>query len=189
MIVACMQPHAIVPCFGSGWYTGNTQLWQLSNIVSLCMYQTPNPKGRGGGESGTVSYTVIYSPWKFRSMNLIGWVLLNSIVALHRWLSTEKCSDSDSGREHLDMRLPLIHTYFHFCCVANKYPLHKFCLLDMLQIHFGFKWRIPLTVGVWLMFIAKAQAEKQSVEPCKTLVMLTGLCAAHLWVFNTLLGS
>jgi len=26
-----LQPHAIVSCFGWGWYTGNTLLWQLSN--------------------------------------------------------------------------------------------------------------------------------------------------------------
>ena len=159
-----------MPCFGSGWNTGNALLWQLSNIVSVYMYQTPYPKGEG--ESGTVSYTEIYSPWNFRSMNLIGWVLLNCIVAFHRWLSTEKCSDVILGREHLDMRLPLIHI------VANKYPLHKFCLPDMLHTHFRFRQSlIPLTAGVWLMFIAITQAEKQSVESCKTLAMFTGLHA------------
>ena len=54
MIVALLQPHAIVPCFGSGWNTGNTLvlLWQLSIIVSvghliLLVYQTPYPKGEG----------------------------------------------------------------------------------------------------------------------------------------------
>ena len=40
---------------------GGTLFWQLSNTVSLCMYQTPNTKGEE--ESGTVSYTAIYSLW------------------------------------------------------------------------------------------------------------------------------
>jgi len=73
MIVACTATTCYCTLFGSGWYTGNTLLWQLSNIVSLCMYQTPNPKREGWGR---VWYSFIfYSPWNFRSMNLIGWVL------------------------------------------------------------------------------------------------------------------
>jgi len=50
----------------------------------------------GEAESGTVAYTAICSLQDFSGMNLIGWVLLNCIVALHRWLSMEKCSDSIS---------------------------------------------------------------------------------------------
>ena len=58
------------------------------------LYQTPYPKGEG--ESGTVAYTAICSAPNFRGMSLIGSVLLNCILALHRWLSMEKCSDSAS---------------------------------------------------------------------------------------------
>jgi len=44
----------------------------------------------------TVAYTAICSLQHFSGMNLIGWVLLNCIVALQRWLSLENCSDSIS---------------------------------------------------------------------------------------------
>jgi len=64
-------------------------------------------------------------------------------------------------------RRPLIHI------LANKYPLHKFCLPDRRHTCFGLRQRIPIAVGVRLVFIAMAQAEKQSVEPCRTLVMFT----------------
>ena len=50
------------------------------------------PTRKGEGESGTVAYTAICSPWNFRGLNLIG-MLLNWVVALHRWLEV---GDSDS---------------------------------------------------------------------------------------------
>ena len=64
--------HMLLYLVWIGWNTGNTLLWQLSKIVNLCMYQTLYRKVEGWGESGTVSYTAIYSPWNFRSMDLIG---------------------------------------------------------------------------------------------------------------------
>ena len=112
--------------------------------IEAVVISVPDSQSKGGRESGTVLYTEIYSLGNFRNMNLIGRVLLNCIVALHRWLSTEKCSDVILGREHLDMSLPLIHI------VANKHSLHKFCLPDMLQTHFRFGQRILLTAGVSL---------------------------------------
>ena len=125
--------------------------------------------------------TQIYSPQNFRSMNLIGWVLLNCIVALHRWLLVLRSAVI------VIQRRPLIHI------LANKYPLHKFCLPDRCHTHFELRQRIPLAVGVWLMYIAIVQAEKQSIEPCRTLVMFTWLRAyilynpkssTHFWGHN-----
>jgi len=64
-------------------------------ITSQSIVSIPDSLPKGEGESGTAAYTAICSPWNLRDMNLIGCMLLNCIVALHRWLSMEKWSVSD----------------------------------------------------------------------------------------------
>jgi len=46
--------------------------WLGQAECNLVLYQTPYSKGEG--ESGTVAYTAICSPWNFKGMNESDWL-------------------------------------------------------------------------------------------------------------------
>ena len=48
MIVALLQPHAIVPCFGSGWYMAAHYCGIYLTLLVSARTRLPTQRGRGG---------------------------------------------------------------------------------------------------------------------------------------------
>ena len=83
-------------------------------------YQTPYPKG-DRGEPGAVTYIsiAICSLRNFRGMNLIGWVLLNCVVALHNYSSSTSLRTSISPPVTGDPHASCSHKWLSIIMLCN----------------------------------------------------------------------